>query len=87
MIEKLLNGYLKIEPLFHDSFVSSGQESYQEIGVVLARDAKVKNIPIGSRVYFDSFMCKKYPDPNGPGKFQWYVHVSEVVKCEYRHAE
>lgn len=83
MTEKLLNGYLKIQPLEHKSFVASTNDSYQEVGVVLARDEDLcSNIPIGSTVFFDSFMAKKYPDPNDEGKFQWYIHFGEIVKYE-----
>ena len=35
-MEKLLNGYIKIEPVSHDSFVASAKDSYEEIGTVLA---------------------------------------------------
>ena len=83
MKEVLLNGYLKIEPVVHDGFIASQKDSYEEIGIVIARDEELcANIPIGSKVYFDSFMAKKYPVEGETGKFQWLIHFGEVVKYE-----
>lgn len=81
-MEKLLNKYLKIEPLTHDSFIASQRDSFEEIGVVLSKDESIVDIPIGAKVYFDSFMAKKYPIV-GTDKFQWFVHYDEIVKYEY----
>lgn len=82
-MEVLVNSYLKIEPLESNTFMASQRDSYEEIGVVIARDEiGCKDIPIGSKVFFDSFMAKKYPI-EGTDKFQWFVHRDEVVKYEF----
>ncbi len=81
MKEVLLNRYLKIEPLESQGFVSSSKDTYEEIGKVVAKDDTV-DIPLGAMVFFDSFMAKKYPLPENPLKFQWYIHYDEIVKYE-----
>ena len=87
MKEVLLNGYLKIEPAEVSDFVASEKTSYEEIGKVVAKDDTITDIPIGSLVFFDSFMAKKYPIEGKFGRFQWYIHYSECVKCEYEDKE
>ena len=87
-MEILINGYLKIEPVEQDSFMASERTSYEEVGLVVARDEKeCADIPVGATVFFDSFMAKKYPVKGEFGKFQWFVHRAEIVKFEYEHKE
>ncbi len=81
-MEKLLNKYLRIEPVEHSSFIASQKDSYEEIGKVVAKDENITEIPIGAMVFFDSFMAKKYPIQGDEGKFQWFIHVDEVIKYE-----
>jgi hypothetical protein len=81
-MEKLTNGYLKIQPVEQDTCVASEKTTYEEVGKVVARDEKeCVEIPIGSRVLFDSFMVKKYPAKEF-GKYDWYVHKDEIVSYE-----
>lgn len=84
MKEVLINGYLKIEPLEHSAFMSSQKESYEEIGKVLAVAEDI-TVPVGASVFFDSYMAKKYPKQGEEGKYEWYIHIDEVVK--YEHAD
>ncbi len=81
-METLLNKYIKVELVVHDSFISSQKESYEEIGKVVAKDESITDIPIGSLVYFDSFMCKKYPKREKSDEFEWFVAYDEIVKFE-----
>lgn len=82
MKETLINGFLKIEPIEMDSFMASEKTTYEETGRVIARDEKeCAEIPVGSKVMFDSFMIKKYPTSEF-GKFAWYVHKNEIVSYE-----
>ena len=81
-MEKILNKYLKIQPITYDSWVSTDKQSYEEIGVVLNKDESI-DIPIGAKVWFDGFMAKKYPIPGQQDKFEWYVAYDEIVKVEY----
>lgn len=84
MKETLINSYLKIEPLVHTAFVSSQKDTYEEVGKVVARDEfNCGHIPLGSNVFFDSFMAKKYPVEGEIGKFQWFIHLDEIVKFEH----
>lgn len=88
MNETLINGYLKIEPVEQDSFMASENTSYEEVGVVVARDEnECVDIPVGATVFFDSFMAKKYPVKGEFGRFQWFVHRNEIVKFEYEPKE
>lgn len=83
MKEVLINKYLRIEPLEHATFMVSEKASFEEIGTVVAKDEAITDIPLGALVYFDSFMAKKYPVHGDETKFQWYIHLDEVVKYEY----
>ena len=76
-----MNQYLKIEPLEHKGFVVEEKTSYEEIGKVVAVADGI-DIPIGARVFFDSYIAKKYPDLKKEGKYQWFVPLSEVVKYD-----
>lgn len=40
---KPVNSHIVIEPLKHDSFISSQKESYEEIGVIVDYDYKIKS--------------------------------------------
>jgi 8-oxo-dGTP pyrophosphatase MutT (NUDIX family) len=63
--------------------VSAQRETYEEIGVVIGVCPSITDIPLGSHVYFDSYMAKKYPVKGDTTKFQWFVHYDEIVKFEY----
>ena len=76
-MRKILNYNLQIEPIPHESFVSTQKESYEEVGKLIAKDERV-DIPIGATVFFESWMAKKYPDLKHEGKFYWLVPFSEI---------
>ena len=81
---KPINGFLLIEPMVHESFISSDKQTYDEVGTVIARDELIDNvlIPIGCKVYFDSWMARKYPNPNKPDTFYWLVHKDEICAID-----
>ena len=81
---KPTNNHLKIQPVVHDSFVTSQQGVYQEIGVVLdiAEDLEATNIPIGAKVYFDSWLAKKYPVEGKEDEYVWFVNHQDIVAYE-----
>lgn len=76
----LLNKYIQIKPLEYDSFISQNKTTYEEIGVVVDVDPSITDIPIGAKVYFDSFMAKKYAVGNDD--HAWFVHYNEIVKVD-----
>lgn len=81
-MEKLYNGYVKIQPVVHKSFIVSEKESYNELGIVLAKDedfTESARLKIGSTVRFDSWMAKKFPIEGQEGVFGWYIHFSQIV--------
>ena len=80
-MERLLNGYIKIDPIKYDSFVMTDKESYEAVGTVLGVPEGI-DIPVGAKVWFDSWLCKKYPVVGQEGKYEWYVNVGEIVKYE-----
>lgn len=93
---KPVNNHLLIEPLRHDSFISSDKGTYEEIGVVidadepLLRDRKFlpsvgvvdspPKIKKGDKVYFDSWLAAKYP--KSETEFYWLVKWSDVRAVE-----
>lgn len=75
-----LHGHLVVEPIIHDSFISSQKETFDEIGIVIsmANDVfKCSCVEVGQKVFFDSFMCSKYPNPDKPDSFVWFVPHTE----------
>lgn len=78
---KPLNNHVRIQPIDADSFMSSSKTTYEEIGIVLDV-AEGVNLPINSRVYFDSWLAKQYPVKGEPGKFHWFVEYSDIVAYE-----
>lgn len=82
-----VNGHVLIEPVRHEAFMASQQESYQEIGVVVAVDED-HNYPgwhpeVGERVYFDAWLAAKYPKEGGAdGEFYWLVKWEDVRAAE-----
>lgn len=74
-----VNGHLLIEPVKHEAFIESQNQTYDEIAVVKALADGVEGIPVGCKVYFDSFMAKKYPPLDQGGEDIWLLHKDEVV--------
>lgn len=64
---KPVNDHLLIEPVKQESFIASQRDSYEEIGVVVAVPEIITNAyenekpKVGDKVYFDSWMCAKFP--------------------------
>lgn len=87
-----VNGHLLIEPLVHEQFIATSQETYQEIGVVIDYDPDFdddgvvwtgtgvtqppKLINKGDKVYFDGWLAAKFP--NGEDSFLWLVKWEDV---------
>ena len=78
MTLKPVNGHILISPVKHDTFMASDKETYDEIAVVMEVADGVEGIPIGAKVYFDSFMVKRYPPLEGTEDI-WLLHKDEVV--------
>lgn len=76
---KPVNGHILISPIKHDAFVSSTNETYDEIGIVQAIADGVEGVPLGAKVYFDSFMVKRYPPLEKDAPDIWLLHKDEVV--------
>lgn len=77
---KPVNGHILITPESHNGFVATQQTSYDEIGIVL--DSANEFFKKGTRVYFDSWLAKKYPIKGEVDGFYWLVHESDVVATE-----
>lgn len=78
-----VNGHLIIEPLVHESFITSSKETYDEVGIVLAFDNSVSmKVNVGYKVYFDSWLAAKFPKDD---TFFWLVKWEDVRAIE--HAE
>lgn len=83
---KPVNNHVLIEPVKHETFIASDRGTYEEIGVVVALDERFNIdaspiLSVGDKVYFDSWMCAKYP--KNDEEFYWLVPWSEVRAVEY----
>lgn len=85
---KPINGHILIKPLTHEGFTASQQESYQEIGTVIAFANDLTrtflfedSFKIGDKVYFDSWLAAKFPsdDPENP---YWLVKYEDLRAYE-----
>ena len=74
----ILNRHLKIEPIVHESFVTTEKGLYDEIGIVVDKDPSIQDISIGSKVYFDSWLAHKISKEGDDKKFYWYVKYDEL---------
>lgn len=92
-----VNGHLLIEPLKNEGFISSSNETFQEIGVVVAlshgeRSHNAERISlgvadivrVGDKVYFDAWLAAKFPKGD-QGEYYWLVKWEDVRAIE--HAE
>ncbi len=87
-----VNGHLLIEPLVHESFVSSQKEAYEEIGIVLEvarnlqwyENGELKDTPVskGEKVFFDSWLAAKFPGEK-EGEYLWLVKWEDVRAVEH----
>lgn len=76
---KPVNGHLIIEPVKHEAFIATQNETYQEIGVVVAvDDAPVK---VGDKVYFDSWLAAKFPTEKDD-EYLWLVKWEHIRAVE-----
>lgn len=78
---KPLHNHVKIELVEQDDFIKSSKGAYEEIGIV---EVVADGVPlsVGDRVYFDSWLAKKYPIEGQPGKFHWFVKYEDIVAYE-----
>ena len=82
-----INNHVLIEPIAHDSFISTQKTTYEEIGIVVDVDpAIVRNwsvlIEIGSKVYFDSWLAVKYPIEGETDGYFWLVPY-EAIRAKH----
>ncbi len=83
---KPVNGHLIIEPIEHKGFMSSQTDTYQEVGVVIAKDENglfSTELEVGDKVYFDSWLAAKYPkEGSTTDEFYWLVKWTDVRAIE-----
>lgn len=81
---KPVNNHLLIEPLKHDSFISTDKGIYEEIGTVIdiadALNYEVFPVHKGDKVFFDSWMAAKYP--KNDKEFYWLVKWDDIRGVE-----
>lgn len=87
-----VNNHLLIEPVEHKKFMASERTTYQEIGIVRAISRGINwkgdpavepNVSTGDKVYFDSWLAKKYPIEGSRDEFYWLVKWEDVTAVEY----
>ncbi len=86
-----VNGHLLIEPLVKEEFVSSTNEKFQEIGMILAtpENWRLDMLPpakIGDKVYFDAWLAAKFPSET-IGEYYWLVKWEDIRAIEYAKSE
>lgn len=88
---KPINGYVLIEPLKHNTFVSGPRETFEEIGIVLDYENSDPTLSStfgkgalrkGAKVYFDAWLAGKYPSEK-PGEFYWLVSFKDIKAIDY----
>lgn len=67
-----------IQPLETNSFIASERTTYQEVGTVLEGPEEL----MGTLVYFDSWLAKKFPVKGETDKFVWFVEYKDLVAYE-----
>ena len=78
-----VNGHLLIQPIEHESFVATSQNTYEERGIVLAVAEGLKDrVTAGDRVYFDAWLAAKFPGEK-PNSYNWFVKWEDVRSIEY----
>lgn len=73
---KPVNNHILIEPIKHESFISSQKDVYEEVGIVVTFANGLENVQVGMRVYFDSWLAARYPK-NDKEDF-WLVRWEDV---------
>lgn len=67
-----------IQPLETDTFMVRERTTYDEMGVVLEGPEHL----LGTQVYFDSWLAKKFPVKGTVDKFVWFVKEEDLVAYE-----
>lgn len=88
-----VNGHLVIEPVAHETFISSQRETFEEKGLVLSIDptfvetlGKYDHFPkVGDVVFFDSWLAAKFP--KGEDEYYWLVKYEDVRAFEHVEQE
>jgi hypothetical protein len=63
--------------------MATQKTTYEEVGIVLDENIIfLGNSLIGKKVYFDSWLAKKFPVTGQPDKFVWFVKYEDVVAYE-----
>lgn len=80
-----VNYHLLIEPVEHESFISSERSSYDEIGIVVSTPKEwepeaVRHVNKGDKVYFDSWLAAKFP--KNDKEDYWLIKWSDVRAIE-----
>lgn len=80
-----VNGHVLIEPIKHEAFMASQQETYQEIGIIVAVNENSDygedwTPELGEKVYFDAWLAAKYP--KNDTEFYWLVKWEDVRAAE-----
>lgn len=79
---KLHNSFLQIVPMEHKTLLPGESTTYNEIGIVLAKDETITSIEIGEKVRFDRFLAYKFPKEGDENNYDWFVKMSEVISSE-----
>lgn len=81
-----VNKYILVEPLEYKDFLQTEGGKYQEIGVIVDWDDSIPlELQKGAKVYFDSWLPKKYKKPNTHDEWYWLINYEDI--CAYDNEE
>lgn len=77
-----INKHIEVEPIKQDGLTVSADHVYEEKGKVISIAEDLPDIPFseGDVVYFDSWLCAKFPDESGT--IHYLVEMSAIRAYE-----
>jgi hypothetical protein len=79
---KLHNHFLQIAPVERKTLLPGEATTYNEIGIVLAKDETITDIELGAKVRFDRFLAYKFPREGSEDEYDWFVKYSEIISSD-----
>lgn len=77
-----INGHLLIKPLEHKTLLPSERETYEEVGTVIGVPRlwwlMFWRPQVKDKIFFDSWMAAKYPDPNNSDESVWLIPFQDI---------
>ncbi len=69
MVFRPINKHIEVEPMVMETIIERSDHAYEEKGMVISVADDTKVVNPGQTVYFDSYLCAKYPDNSGKTRY------------------